>query len=310
MKFLILSCLCSISVFATEYQLRTQLTIDRAQIYLADVLQPGDYPSAVADTPLQRLAGNGPYTVNAARVYQVLRKAGLWQSDDRISGQCQVSRALETIEANDFEQVVRQDIQQRLTDVYTGAHVVIEQVQAAKAIQIIKDRNQAYELHAEPLQTGLAGRVPYRVKVMRGRFELGRVLCIMNVQLHYQAYVARRALRHGHVIAMHDLELIDIQANTLRELDYIQNSEDLIGKIVRRDLRQHTPLCDSMVREAYAVKGGQAVDLVYRHQEFTITMRGKAQGNASVGHQVRVRCFDGARYVNGTVIGPAQVLVE
>ena len=195
MKCLLIYCLCSLSLLATEYQLRTELVIDRAQLYVGDVLQTGDYPDRVAATPLQRLAGNGPYTIKAARVYQELRKAGLWQSQDRVSGTCQVRRAVEIISASDFEQAVRQDIQERLKQSHSTARIVVQQAQAAKELQVITDNDHAYELQPEPLQHGLAGRVPYRVKVMRGRFELGS--CFM----HHGCAIALPGLHRSTTIA-------------------------------------------------------------------------------------------------------------
>lgn len=312
MRSFLLIC-CFIYLPATEFVLLQQVELHKEMLLVGDVLsaeQADKLPEAAKDLSVQRITSSVATTISAARILQVLRKHKLWDASDSISGKSNVVRGKTLIKSTELSTAVEVDLRNRLQDEFKASKVNVAIQRKPNTVSILSDIHAAHQLLVEPIDKTRIGRVPYRVRVMRGRFELARQLVVMDVEMYYPSLAAVRALPRGHVLGELDVITKDVRVAHARDLATTQQFADVLGKVLKQDLKAGQVIKDNYLREAYAVQGGHAVDIVYEHAEFTITMRGKAHGNATIGQEVRVESLSNGQQLRGKVIGPGRVAVE
>lgn len=91
--------------------------------------------------------------------------------------------------------------------------------------------------------------------------------------------------------------------------DYVSSLEELEGAVARRTLLPGHVIPISSVREAYKVKRGEQVSIVFTSGGLTITGIGNPLDSGAVGDFVQVRNADTGVLVSGTVMADGTVRV-
>ena len=133
-----------------------------------------------------------------------------------------------------------------------------------------------------------------------------RMYVTASVEAYGSAIVAARPLTRGERLTSAALATSEVQLNasrrgTLTDIDNVQ------GMMVRRPVRTGTVLTPDLLEAPDAIERGDHVIILARAGSFSVSSRGKALGNASVGEQVLVENLRSARTVKATVIAPGRV---
>lgn len=92
--------------------------------------------------------------------------------------------------------------------------------------------------------------------------------------------------------------------------DVIAPVADLVGMIPRRALRAGEPVRAADIAKPILVEKNQLVMVVYNSKGFSLTMRGRANSNGTMGETIKVQNPQSKRIVDGVVTGYGQVTVS
>ncbi|MGL5387487.1 MAG: flagellar basal body P-ring formation chaperone FlgA [Serratia sp. (in: enterobacteria)] len=112
----------------------------------------------------------------------------------------------------------------------------------------------------------------------------------VQVMGHY--LVAARGISAGSKLAAEDLKLKTGRLDTLPART-LTDSGKAIGAVSLRNISPGQPLNPVMLRRAWAIKAGQAVQVMAQGNGFNISGAGKAMNNAAAEDSVRVRMASG-----------------
>jgi len=122
------------------------------------------------------------------------------------------------------------------------------------------------------------------------------------------AVVAATDLSRGTVLSAQDLNLVTTNIVGLRNPCF--DIEELVGKVLKRSVRQGNFLDRSAVEFPPVVARGELVTMVLKHGAMELTARGEARQDGQMGETIRVRNLGSKRDVLGKVVGPGLIEVE
>lgn len=144
------------------------------------------------------------------------------------------------------------------------------------------------------LQVSCEGKRPWRMYVSP------------NVYIQGPALVAARPLARGEVLDSSMVTNREVQINASRR-GYIRDIANAEGMAVRRPISSGSLLTPDLLDAPIAVKRGDHVMIVARSGTFSVSSRGEALANASVGEQVQVRNLRSDRTIRASVVAPGKV---
>lgn len=127
----------------------------------------------------------------------------------------------------------------------------------------------------------------------------------VQVMGHY--LVAARGISAGSKLAAEDLKLKTGRLDTLPART-LTDSGKAIGAVSLRNISPGQPLNPVMLRRAWAIKAGQAVQVMAQGDGFNISGAGKAMNNAAAEDSVRVRMASG-QIVSGIANGDGTIRI-
>ncbi|WP_194756485.1 flagellar basal body P-ring formation chaperone FlgA [Aliidiomarina indica] len=89
----------------------------------------------------------------------------------------------------------------------------------------------------------------------------------------------------------------------------IQAKEQLLGKLLRRSLREGQMFQPHMVQSAPVIRRGDRVSVTVRGSGFEISREGEAMDEGGVGDSIRIR-FSQREIVTGEIVGEARVIIH
>lgn len=113
-----------------------------------------------------------------------------------------------------------------------------------------------------------------------------------QVQVMGRYLVAARGISAGSKLTAEDLKLKTGRLDTLPARTLTEGGK-AIGAISLRNISPGQPLNPVMLRRAWAVKAGQAIQVIAQGDGFNISGAGKAMTNAAAEDSVRVRMASG-----------------
>ncbi|MBJ6138003.1 flagellar basal body P-ring formation chaperone FlgA [Marinobacter litoralis] len=157
------------------------------------------------------------------------------------------------------------------------------------------------EFASNPLRTpspsiliSCAGKRPWRMYVSA------------SVEVYGPAIVAARPLTRGERLSSSALTTSEVQLNASRR-GTLTDIQSIQGMLVRRPVKTGTVLTPDLLEAPDAIERGDHVIILARTGSFSVSSRGKALGNASIGEQVVVENLRSARTVKATVVAPGRV---
>jgi len=130
----------------------------------------------------------------------------------------------------------------------------------------------------------------------------------VTVNIISNIYKTVRPLARGRIIQEQDIVSVEYNLSRLN-YGYFRNKENLIGKKVKRRLKQGQVITPNQVTEPLMVKRGEKVSLIAKSSNFAIRMNGKAMMNGMFGDRIRVKNISSRRIIEGTVTRNGEVTV-
>lgn len=144
------------------------------------------------------------------------------------------------------------------------------------------------------LQVACEGKRPWRMFVTA------------SVSINGPALVAARPLARGERITADMVTTESVVVNASRR-GVLGNADDVQGMEIRRPINAGSVITPDLLSAPDAVERGDHVIIFAKSGAFSVTSRGKALANASVGEQVLVENLRSARTVRANVIAPGRV---
>jgi flagella basal body P-ring formation protein FlgA len=200
-------------------------------------------------------------------------------------------------------QAVEEHIQQRLTDIPSLPRIEVKPL----------DRRLSLALCEQPLQTfdppslRKLGRTSVGVRCEGAK--PWSLFVSAQVSVDLPVLVASQPLSRGSLVQAAHLELRPTNSDQLYN-DYLTESEQAIGKRLRRDVKAGELISNGMLLTPKAVKYGAQVTLISRVAGLEVRMRGKALGQGGIGERVAVQNLSSERTVEGVIRASGLVEVQ
>lgn len=162
----------------------------------------------------------------------------------------------------------------------------------------------------QPFFPNPAQRTSGRVSVGVRCGDQGQQVRYMQAQITLMGHyvVAAQNILPGTVLTF-DMLAMDYGELPRNGGDAILEKEQLLGKLVRRSLRQGQVFQSHMVQSAPVIRRGDRVSVTVRGSGFEISREGEAIDEGGVGDTIRVRLSQ-REIVSGQVKGEAQVVIQ
>jgi flagella basal body P-ring formation protein FlgA len=283
-------------------------TLKREAVVLGDIVRIGDLidgagPAAgigIFRAPDIGETGNVP----AYQVLAAARAHGIERVDTRGNSEVAVTRAGRVLAAKDIEAAIARTLVAR------GG--------------LADSRDLTVTLDREPAPLHLQGAADLRAlytyySARSGRFDITFELADEAAHRSTQRYsgyavetlpvaVTLRSLARGEVVRAADVTIEHRPKADFRE--GAPAATDPAGLALRHQVRAGQPLRAADLMRPEIVQRNETVTLIYEAPGLTLTMRGKALDPGAQGDVVSVLNSQSRRTVQGTVAGPARVVVR
>jgi flagella basal body P-ring formation protein FlgA len=163
-------------------------------------------------------------------------------------------------------------------------------------LKLLKDRNQSV-LGRVTIGMRCKGPEPWTIYLR------GSVTSLVNVPV-LSAHINRSELIGENDVIFQELEI----DTDLRGI--VIDLEKIVGKIAVRDLIAGEPLRQSDLKSPQLISRGQSVNITSKAGGLTVTMKGKALGNARAGDRLWVQNQSSNKRVEGEVTPQGEVLIQ
>jgi len=133
-----------------------------------------------------------------------------------------------------------------------------------------------------------------------------RMFVTSTVSIFGPALVAARPLARGERISKDMLMLQETRINASRR-GVLRDAKQISGMLLRRPINTGSPITPDLLDAPNAVERGDHVIITARSRTFSVSSRGRAMANASVGEQVMVENLQSSRTVRAMVTAPGRV---
>jgi flagella basal body P-ring formation protein FlgA len=135
-----------------------------------------------------------------------------------------------------------------------------------------------------------------------------RLFVTATVTIDGPALVATRPLTRGERVTSDMVMTEQVTVNASRQ-GALTQLKDVLGMEVRRSVSPGSLITPNLLTAPDAVARGDHVIITAGSETFSISTRGKALANASVGEQVMVENLGSSRTIRAYVVGPGRVKI-
>lgn len=164
---------------------------------------------------------------------------------------------------------------------------------------------------------------PLDIRHRSGQINLGRmsleVQChqpkrwklVVPVQVHIYKNIAlsNKYLKRGDLVEESDISLVRRSISRLSQ-GFFQSKKELVGKQVRRSIRQGALFKPNMIKEPLWVKRGNTVSIISKTSGFTVRATGIAMEDGVSGELITVKNKSSKITVEGIVTAPDTITVN
>jgi flagellar basal body P-ring formation protein FlgA len=129
-----------------------------------------------------------------------------------------------------------------------------------------------------------------------------------TINIISSVYKAARHLNKGHIIREQDIVSTEYNLSRLN-YGFFSNKDELLGKQVKRRLKQGNVITPNQITEPLMVKRGEKVSLISKSDHFAIKMSGEAMMSGVSGDRIRVKNMSSRRIIEGTITQNGEVTV-
>lgn len=284
--------------------LRASVTVTSDVVRIGDMIENAGPAAQIAIYRAPDLGTTG--MIPADQVIATLRNHRVIGVDARDIREISVTRASRVLAIKDIERAVTEALERRngLGD--------------AADLQLTFDRDVRM-LQLDATSTGEPKAVAVRYDPRTTRFdvtfEIGNKTGAQATKLRFtgtaietvQTVIAARNIERGDMLKAADF-IVERRPKNEAGND-LTNRERALGMQARRGVRAGQPIRGADLARPDLVTRDQSVTLIYNAPGIYLTVRGKAVDGGTEGDTVTVTNLQSKRTVQGTVVGPAQVLI-
>ncbi|MCB0348168.1 MAG: flagellar basal body P-ring formation protein FlgA [Bdellovibrionales bacterium] len=130
----------------------------------------------------------------------------------------------------------------------------------------------------------------------------------IKVKLYQTIPVVKENTFQGQRLQAENLHLQKIEM--VRGQLYVSNIQDIVGKKLKRNLRQGDAIKSTDLEKEYTIRAGESVVLLVQENDIKIRLEGTAKQNGSTGDVIRVNNPMNNRLVFGTINSASEVEVK
>jgi len=136
-----------------------------------------------------------------------------------------------------------------------------------------------------------------------------------SVQVPFKVFTKRKIfmMRHpgkqGDIIRKGDISAKEIHL-TGRNSEYPATAEDIIGRVLKRDIAANTIITRQVLEDQIALQRGDLVNIVLEGRGLLVRTKGKAIDKGRIGDTVRVKNVTSGREVMGKVASGGTVVIQ
>lgn len=158
----------------------------------------------------------------------------------------------------------------------------------------------------------------HSVQINHGRFSIliqcrqpkrWKIVLPIQVQVFQDIAVAKQFLARGTIVTQADIGYVRHNITRLSQ-GYFDSPEDLIGKEVKRSIRQGTYFKPNMIKEPLLVKRGSTVNIISTSNTLTVQASGVALQDGAKGEFISVKNKSSKRTIEGQVTAVDTITVH
>ena len=240
-------------------------------------------------------------SVQVAAVIAALRPHEISGIEAQGLSEVSVTRASRMIGANEIKEQIARMAAERL------------RVSDAASIAVTLD-GPVPTLHLDPAESGPLLPVRAIFDTRGNRFDIvfrsgeSQLRLTGSAQETHETLVLKRPMTRGEVLRDSDVALERRPKNEI-QADAIRDPAAAIGMALQQTLRQGQVLRSNDLTRPQLIKRGEPIMIVYEVPGISLTARGKAEENGSLGDTVNVLNVQSKRVIQAVVSGPNQVTV-
>ena len=155
-----------------------------------------------------------------------------------------------------------------------------------------------------PAGSQLIGRVSVGVRCLNPQG--WRVFVPVEIKVTRDLIISAKPLSNGQTLRAEDIAR---QRTEITQEIGVTDEKRVLGKVLRYSIAAGSIIRPEMLRSAYIVKQGQAVQIIVKGGGFTLSNTGIALNNAGTGDSVQVRIESG-RVISGTAMDNGSVEIN
>ncbi|MFO1148478.1 MAG: flagellar basal body P-ring formation chaperone FlgA [Alsobacter sp.] len=284
--------------------MKQSIVVSRDIIALGDVVENA---GAAAETPAFRAPALGRTgTIQASRVADAVRQAGLRELDTGFVGQVVVTRAARKIARAEIEEAVRKALAGRYGLEQADVSLTLEGNESAvfvepEAVGDVRVQDLVLDGKTQRLEAVIAvqGSRALTLKPLR---VAGQIVDSVEVP------VLARGVARGEAVRPSDVRL---ERRPRAEVNQVAVADvgQLAGRTARQQLQAGAVLREGDLAKQDIVEKNSVVTMVYETPGLQLSLRGKAMEGGGMGDVILVQNLQSKRSVQGVVSGPGRVNV-
>jgi flagellar basal body P-ring formation protein FlgA len=254
--------------------------------------------------------GNTIKTINMEnlRIYvrQLVESQGLNpnQVAVRLPDKISILRRKQVISKGQIEEIVRQHVLKTTAAKPEDVHV---QTVGMEEPLIVPDGTLSWEVQS-PLHDPVSGGTALTIQFYVNGNRLLSSRVVSKVQVFQTVVCAARSLKRDEIVGAADLRLLRI--NVAHHPERFRTEVDQVaGKRLTADVDANQPVDTEALDKAVTVKRGSTVMVVYHREGLSLTAKGQAKEDGTLGDRVKVINMDSKRTLLCRVIDPHTVEV-
>lgn len=136
-----------------------------------------------------------------------------------------------------------------------------------------------------------------------------------SVQVPFKVFTKRKIfmMRHpgkqGDIIRQGDISVKEIHL-TGRNSEYPATAEDIIGRVLKRDIAANTVITRQILEDQIALQRGDLINIVLEGRGLLVRTKGKAIDKGRIGDTVRVKNVTSGREITGKIASGSNVVIQ
>jgi flagellar basal body P-ring formation protein FlgA len=122
-------------------------------------------------------------------------------------------------------------------------------------------------------------------------------------------FVLKQSAKRGDIIRSDDIFVKEVYMNG-NGADYPLRMEDVVGKLLKRDITAGTVITSQILEDSFIVQRGDTVNIVAENRKFLVQATGRTLERGKMGDIIRVKNLTSNKEIVGKVAGSSTIKVD